>query len=408
MLTEYGVLIRSHWPILCFGLLTVFVGNFGQSFFISWYGAEIQRSLNLSATVYGSAYSFATLISGFMIMFTGSLIDRVSLKVFVTGASAGLVFAALLMWQADSLVSLMIAFFLIRFCGQGLLPHTGITAMGRYFSVNRGKAISLVSNGIPLGEIILPATIVIIIGITGWQKSWLIVALFILLVMWPLMFFLLRKADDGTGVFATEPILDKHNAPSNHGSRSTLLHDKHFWRALPLILAPPFIITGLFIHQGFILQDKGWSSAVFASAFVVYGISHWFSSMITGWMVDKFSATKLLSLIGLPFIVGLLLGAWTEFEWASFLLLGCLGIGVGTMGPIVNSLWAEVYGITHLGSIRSFTSSLMIFSTAISPALFGFLIDQKMTANMLLLSMALYTTFASVLVWFSYRIAKPK
>jgi len=35
--------------MLAFGFLTVFWGNFGQSFFVSWFGASIQQGLGLSS-----------------------------------------------------------------------------------------------------------------------------------------------------------------------------------------------------------------------------------------------------------------------------------------------------------------------------------------------------------------------
>ncbi len=38
-------------------------------------------------------------------------------------------------------------------------------------------------------------------------------------------------------------------------------------------------------------------------------------------------------------------------------------------------MWAEVYGVAHLGAIRALASALMIFSTALSPAALGWLID---------------------------------
>lgn len=402
MIQDYWSLIKSHWAILMFGFLAVFAGNFGQSFFISWFGTEIQNSLELSATAYGSAYSLATLLSGFLIMFTGGLIDRLPLRWFVTGVSFGLVLAALLMWQANSVVALVIAFFLIRFCGQGMFPHTGITAMGRAFSADRGKAISFTSNAVPLGEIILPIAVVGLIALVGWQNSWLIIALFILCVLWPSMLLLLGKAQ--LKQQDTQQCKNKIDEKTDeHGSRSTLIKDSRFWLALPLILAAPFMITGLFIHQGFILSDKGWSSATFASAFIVYGICHWLSSIVSGWSVDKFTAIRLMPYVGVPFFIGLLLSALLDYEWASFVLLTCLGFGAGTMWPVINALWAEAYGTTHLGSIRSFTSSLMIISTAISPALFGYFIDDQVGANTLLYGMAFYTIFATVLAFFSYK-----
>lgn len=391
--------------MLIFGLATVFFGNFGQSFFISWYGASIQSDLGLSAAAYGSAYSGATLVSGLTIMAIGGAIDRVALHWFITFAALGLTLAALLMWQMASLPTLIIALFLLRFCGQGLMPHTAMTTMARYFSINRGKAISVAGTGVPLGEIVLPSIAVALIAIFGWQSAWLMIALIIPLVFLPLVHWLLRQA--GPSEAETEGVTKAEQPQAvPHGSRRTVLADGRFWRAIPLILAPPFIVTGLFIHQGFVLEQKGWSSNLFASAFIVYGAIHWAASIVTGTLVDRFSATRLLKFLGLPFVIGLSLGALLNGGWVVFLMMGTLGIGIGMMGTIANAIWAEAYGTTHLGSIRSLITAMMVISTSASPVLLGFLIDHGLSARGMLLAMAGYALFGTLLARFSFREAR--
>jgi len=392
--------------MLSFGLLTVFFGNFGQSFFISWYGASIQQQMGLSAAAYGSAYASATLASGLLIFFAGSLIDKLPLRLFVTLAALGLTVAALLMWQIESYLSLLAALFLLRFCGQGLLPHAAMTTMARYFSDNRGKASSIASNGVPIGEMLLPTLAVALIAWLGWQSSWLVIALVIPVVYLPLAHTLLSNA----GVSETDA--RNHNSKakvsaSPDGSRRTVLSDYRFWLALPLVLAPPFIVTGLFIQQGTILLDKGWSSNLFATAFVVYGAIHWASSFVSGALVDRYSAVGLLRFLGIPFALAMGLGAILEGSWVAFLMMAILGIGIGMMGPISNSLWAEVYGVRHIGAIRALLTSIMIVSTSASPFLLGLAIDAGLSGSQLLLSMGSYAFVATLLALFSYRKTAP-
>ena len=402
MLLSYLGVIRNYWPMVSFGLLTVFVGNFGQSFFVSWFGEGIQESLGLSAAAYGSSYSGATLVSGLTIMALGGAIDRMALKHFITLSGLGLMVAALLLWQANSLPVLVLGLFMLRFCGQGLMPHTAMTAMSKYFSINRGKAISIASNGIPLGEVLLPVVAVTLIAALGWQRSWLVIALLIPLIFLPVILWLLQQAGPSEAETQGAPAAEQaRTAPD--GSRSTVLRDPRFWLALPLILAPPFILTGLFIHQGFVLAEKDWSSALFASAFVLYGSAHWATSIATGTLVDRFSATALLRYTGLPFVVGLSIGALLDGGWLAYIMMGMLGIGIGMTGTIVAALWAEVYGTRYLGSIRSLITSLMILSTSASPVLFGFFIDAGGSGRMFLLLMAGYAAISTVLAWASFK-----
>lgn len=406
MIRGYLSMFRSYWPMLLFGLFTVFIGNFGQSFFISWYGASIQQQLGLSAAAYGSAYSGATLVSGLTIMVIGGAVDKFPLRRFVTLVAVGLTLAALLMWRVDSLLSLVIALFLLRFCGQGLMPHTAMTAIGRYFSLNRGKATSIAGNGVPLGEMILPSIAVALIALAGWQLSWLIIAFFVPLVFLPLVFWLLSKAG-ASEAETVAPKVRSNAADWVDGSRRTLLSDARFWRALPLLLAPPFIVTGLFIHQGFVLEQKGWSPALFASAFVLYGAIHWAASIVVGSLVDRYSATHLFKFMGIPFVLGLTLGAFREGIWVVYAMMATLGVGIAMMGTIANAIWAEVYGTTHLGSIRSLFTSLSVLATSASPVLLGLLIDAGIDARTFLLSMAGYAAVGMVLAITAFRSPAP-
>jgi MFS family permease len=382
MIHDYIHFIKRSWPLLVFGMITVFWGNFGQSFFISWYGASFQESLQLTATAYGSAYSTATLGSGLLLMWIGAAIDRISLRWFVTFSATGLLIATISLSQTSTLTGLVICLFMLRLFGQGLLPHTGLTTMAKEFSFNRGKAVSIASTGVPLGEILLPSFALALIAAFGWQKSWLIVGLTIPLIYLPCALWLLNRSHQ-IQYKEQQPAITRGSSRvlKRQGSRRTLLKDYRFWFSLPAILAAPFIITGIFIHQGFILPEMGWTPLLFASCFVFYGISHWFSSMYIGALVDRFSGVQLFKFHPIPMLLGLLVCSIASGHWVAYTLMLLLGLSIGSANPIINGLWAEVYGTKHLGAIRALISSLAVISTAASPILFGILIDKGVSAQ---------------------------
>ena len=47
----------------------------------------------------------------------------------------------------------------------------------------------------------------------------------------------------------------------------------------------------------------------------------------------------------------------------------------GTQGTVTGALWAELYGVDHLGAIRAMVAALMVFASAGSPVSMGWLID---------------------------------
>ena len=82
MLKSYYQFAGNNRHFLLFGLVTAFFGNYGQSFFIAWFGQSFQADFNLSYAEYGLVYSSATLVSGFLILTVGGLLDKTPLKKF--------------------------------------------------------------------------------------------------------------------------------------------------------------------------------------------------------------------------------------------------------------------------------------------------------------------------------------
>lgn len=406
-LNSYAVFLRARWAMLAFGFACVFWGNFGQSFFVGWFGGDIQASLGLSASAYGSAYSTATLASAFVVAWAGGLIDRVSLHKYVVSVALGLALACSILWQVQTLWMLVGGLFLLRLCGQALLPHTGATSMARYFDADRGKAISIAMSGVPLGEVVLPLLAVILIGLIGWQSTFLLVALGIVFVFIPFALFLLHQSADQIAVHA-QSVKDQARETSASESvaksgRRVLLSDYRFWLALPGLMVSPFIVTGIFIHQSFVLESKDWTLSWFATCFTVYGVMHWLSSLASGLLVDRFGAIRLLPFILVPMLAALLLIAFVPGGWVALAVMVLLGLSVGGSPPVTGSLWAEVYGTKAIGSIRSLIVAVMVLASSMSPVLFGYLIDQGMGIAALFGGCAVYTVLGAILICFSYR-----
>lgn len=400
-MTAYWRFISQQWPLLCFGFVTVFWGNLGQSFFISWFGAGIQQSFAISAANYGLIYAVATLGSGLVIMALGAHIDRLPLGVFTALVATGLMLACLLLSQVNTLLMFGFALFLLRLCGQGLMPHTAQTTMARYFQDNRGKALSISASGVPVGEIVLPALAVALIAAVGWQQSWFWLSLSIPLCYGPLIFVLLQKS-----VSQRTLVVVQTEQQQAVFSRRHVLADKRFWLILPALLAGPFILTGLFIQQQYLLTEKSWSTSLLASGFVLYGIMHWLSAMWAGVLVDRYSARRLIRFVMLPLFLALLLLATCSGNWLALLFMAMLGFAIGAAHPVFSALWAEIYGVTHIGAIRSLATAIMMLATAAAPWLFGVFIDLGMAGTQFFSLLTLSVVVAAICAWLAFSLAK--
>ncbi|WP_444997200.1 MFS transporter [Aliikangiella sp. IMCC44359] len=400
MLKNYFSFARSNSHFLLFGLLTAFFGNYGQTFFISWYSQSFQSEFQLSAVEYGLLYSVATLLSGFIILFAGALLDKTPLKKFTFITSLGLTFACFMIYFSQAIWQLFAALFFLRFCGQGLMFHIAYTSMARYFDKNRGKAIGIVGFGMPLGEAILPILAITLINLLGWRESWFILGVVIIVIYWPFMNYLMNQSLERIQSIKPQAS-EKTDTNRKSWKRKQVIKDPRFWLLIPLVMAPAFIVTGIFIHQAELLKDKNWSEEWFALCFTVYAFSHLKSSLVVGSLVDQYSGKRLVQFFILPMLIGVaILMLPINHQAITVLFMFLVGITIGSSSPIVGSLWVEIYGPLHIGAIRSLVTSIMVVSTAISPALMGWLFDNHHSYQQIMLYLFIYQVIAWLLLKF--------
>jgi MFS family permease len=99
------------------------------------------------------------------------------------------------------------------------------------------------------------------------------------------------------------------------------------------------------------------------------------SSLLSGQLVDRLGASRLLPFYLLPLVLALLALALSNHPGVALFYMVMAGMTSGASFTVVGAMWAKVYSVAHLGAIRALASALMIFSTALSPAALGWLID---------------------------------
>jgi len=172
-------------------------------------------------------------------------------------------------------------------------------------------------------------------------------------------------------------------------------------------LCPPFLITGIFINQIYLFENINWGISYLAPSFTAYAIFTVLSLQVSGYLIDKFSAIKILPFYLVPMIIGLIFSILFKFALSPVLFFSLIAITNGTANVLMTSTWSEIYGTKHIGAIRSITVSLMVFSTSLSPILFGFLIDSGLTSKDILSIMLVYGLFSIFFLLIKIKNYKP-
>ena len=380
-----------------------FCSSFGQTFFLGIFNPFIREDLNLSHSEFGGIYSAATLVSSLTIIWLGKKIDDFKLRNFAIFVCISLFFAAVFMSQLSSLVHLLLAIFFLRLFGQGLMSHTSSTAMARYFDKNRGKALGVAWLGLSFGEGILPGLVIFLLNYLVWKKIWITIAVFLIVFVLPLIVFLLKNFEDNS----VEEEQSKKSENIKNWTRQEVLKDLRFYFLLPAVLCPAFLITGIFINQIYLFENLNWGINFIAPSFTAYAIFSVISLQLSGFLIDKFSALKILPFYLIPMILGLLFSLFFKFALSPVIFFILMAITNGTSNVLLTSTWSEMYGTKHLGAIRSITVSLMVFSTSLSPFLFGYLIDFGFNAKDIALFMVIYALFSNGLLLLRLKSYKP-
>lgn len=412
---NYARFFFEHPRFLSFGLLLTLSSNFGQTFFINLFRDDFQATARLSDTQYGSLYSLATLFSGATLLWLGPRIDKVDLKRYSTFVCFGLIGACFFIsrlpgrddatsWVSVSVIYLFVAIYGLRLFGQGLPGHIASTSVTRYLAGARGKAMGVVSLGYPLGEAILPPLLLVLMSDYDWRARWLLIAGTLLLLLIPAVRILLHRHDERHAAHVERTKADqKSGSGQRQWTARDVLRDRRFYLILPAVLAPPFISTGIFFNGVKIAQEKEWSEAVYASSFTAYAIATVVASLFSGALADRVSPRRLAPFYLVPHAIALI--ALAAGAHPAFLFIYMLGAGLtaGGNGSIFGPLWPELYGVIHLGAIRTFMSSAMVFSTSASPFLMGYLTDQKVSTNAIAIGFLVCTVIASALCFVALR-----
>ncbi len=384
--------------VILFGFIFTFFSSFGQSFFLGLFNTSIRNELSITHGQFGSIYASATLLSSFVLIWFGKKIDDINISKFALFVILLLSFSSFFFSTISSTLILFLAIFLMRFSGQGMMSHTATTTVSRYFTKSRGKALSTSWFGLSSAEFILPVLIIYLLSIYDWKIIWKSISLIVLIILPLASYFLVKKLNfESRETDGTEKQKEKN---IKNWKRIEVLKDYRFYIICANMLAMPWIATGTFVYQSFILSSKNWGPYIIAQSFMAYSILSVITLIISGILIDKFTSRKLIVYMNIPLLISVFIIIYFNQSFTAFIFLGLIGISNGFANVLGSSTWAEIYGVKYIGSIKALTTALMVFATAFGTALFGYLIDRDFSIEQIGMISAIYISISLISLFF--------
>ena len=384
--------------VVIFGFIFTFFSSFGQSFFLGLFNTSIRNELSITHGQFGSIYASATLLSSFVLIWFGKKIDDINISKFAFFVILLLSFSSFFFSIISSTLLLFLAIFLMRFSGQGMMSHTATTTVSRYFTKSRGKALSTSWFGLSSAEFILPVLIIYLLSIYDWKIIWKSISLIVLIILPLASYFLVKNLKfESRETDGTERQKEKN---IKNWKRIEVLKDYRFYIICANMLAMPWIATGTFVYQSFILSSKNWGPYIIAQSFMAYSILSVITLIISGILIDKFTSRKLIVYMNIPLLISVFIIIYFDQSFTAFIFLGLIGISNGFANVLGSSTWAEIYGVKYIGSIKALTTALMVFATAFGTALFGYLIDRDFSIEQIGAISAIYISISLISLFF--------
>ncbi|MGK0270127.1 MAG: MFS family permease [Cocleimonas sp.] len=405
---SYIPLIKNDWRLLMFGFVMMFFSSPGQTYFISLFGGEIRQDLSLSHGEFGGIYSAATLGSALILLWSGTLLDKIDLRKFALGVVIALAVACLLMSTSQNMFMLFLAILGLRQLGQGLMSMSSSSTMMRYIPANKSKANSLASMGYSAAEAMFPSIIILLLLSFTWRQSWLIIALVLVLCVPLLMLFTLREYPKKHQQYLAD-LAGNHEQKNTDYSKSKrqwtrqeVIRDPLFYLFIPGLVSQSMLYTGFMFHQIHLIEEKTWSLPFWGSLFILFSLTTIVMSLSIGALSDKVGAVKLAPFTGLAGAIGLLVLSSSNSQWVAIAFMLLMAVSTGAQAALSAPFLAERYGNKHFGSIKSLGTFTMVLMSAISPVLIGWFIDQGVSIDTLARSFSIYAFVIFGLAYLAY------
>lgn len=391
--------IRANASWLGAGFLLALMSSFGQTFFISIFSGALRNEFDLSHAQWGATYALGTFSSAIVMVWAGGLSDHFRTRYLGVGVLLGLAFSTCFMMLNTSATLLIVVIFCLRFFGQGMATHLSAVAMSRWFSAQRGRALSIANMGFALGEATLPVAFVVLLAFIDWRLLWGLAAL-VALCAAPVLFALLRTERTPKSMSESNMALGMEN---KHWTRFQTLRHPLFWFMVPALLGPPAFGTAFFFQQVPFAAEKGWTHLSLVATFPFYTVFAIVTTLGAGWMQDRFGTPKLIPLYQIPAIAAFGIFATSGNPWHVIVGLFFMGMTSGAVATWQNGFWAEFYGTRHLGALKAMASAIMVLGSAIGPGITGVGLDLGIDLSIQYGFVAFYFALATVFMMIGVR-----
>jgi MFS family permease len=379
------------WMILAvvFIIMSVMVGARNS---LGFFFKTISGEFGWNRAQTAGAFSIGMLVQAVCSPLFGSLGERWSLRWMM---AAGVFFGGAALLIGSSVTGLlqfylMYALLNVGFAASTFVPQVQI--LSNWYVRKRGLAMGIANSGQGFAAV-LNLAIPFLIGAIGWRNSYLALAGFIMICIFPTAAILLRDHPRQKGSVADEPFLsaaersavEEKESAARRGQTGEAAGVPFWGRVFSLrfflialvFSAIAFSLTGTAVHIVPHATDQGFTPSESAFIFLLWGVCAIAGNLISG-VSDSLGRM-------LTFSVGTALGVCACVLLASFVRgmspvwfyggAALSGVGLGLMRPTASALLADHFSGPGFGKLNGSAVTIFALSGALGSFAMGYLFD---------------------------------
>lgn len=371
--------IHYAWVILacCCVMMMVGIGIFNSCAGIFF--MPVSKELGIGVGQLSLYITIQSLVSMFIMPFTGKLFNKVNISVLLGGAFALLAVAFGAMSAAKAVWWFYICGALIGVACAFILYMPVPILINSWFKEKSGMAMGIAMAFAGVGAVIFNPIVNALVQSMGWRKGYIMTAVIGAVIVLPFVLFVVRSkpADKGLlpygakeGAAAAAAAGQLEGVPAAKALKSTAF-------VMTALFAGVIIMgSGITSHIPGIAANYGFSTAIGATAASMLGIGVIIGKLLIGFLSDKLGPAKGIIINLIAGCAGLVM---VLFNGGSSILLygGVILLGFGTcLGTVSPALVAKTaFGVRDYNVIYSYISTVSSLAGAISISLYGFVYD---------------------------------
>jgi sugar phosphate permease len=403
-----GVDSKAAWWVLV-GCCIVAVFGVG-SLYGSTFGLmmrPMQQELGWTRGDIAFSLTLMTLVGPAILPLVGWVIDNVALRpLILCGVVLQSASLAAFAWMSGSVwvyYALCLAM-IVTASGASMLSLAKL--LQTWFDKAFGRALGILFAVTTIGAVVHPQIVGFVINKASWREAFMVMAAMSLVFGGLGAWFLIHQRQGAVSAphpataaaattaapIATEP----SKAPV---SMRAFLTDRVWWLLALWNMLFAFAVGAVMLHFAAMMQDRGMSLAQAATAMSVIGLGGFAGNLMAGWLIDRYSATRLArAFVIAPLFAAILLWAGSGIVAAmvAAVLLGVFSAGDHSLSVFLSRRYfkPEVFG--RASATQQIATA---FGGGISPWLAGLVHDKTGSYDMALLMSVGAFVLAVIAAW---------